>query len=77
MAFIGVRRVRCTQPIQLGSSPFLPALKTSRACALLPAIKAPRVEVSPDRWAKKASTPRVESATSMNGIAEPPISSTS
>ena len=31
IAFVGVRRVGCTLPIQLGSSPSRPALKTSRA----------------------------------------------
>ena len=49
MAFIGVRRAGLTWPIQPGSSPSRPALNTSRAWELVPAMSAPRVEVIPAR----------------------------
>ena len=49
MAFIGVRRVGCTLPIQRGSRPSRPALKISRAWEFIAEISTPKVEVRPAR----------------------------
>src|SRR5487761_1996656 len=70
-AFTGVRLVECTLPMNDGNSPSRPALKMSRAWELVPAIKAPNVEVMPAKNAKNNSTADISFATVRNGTAAP------